>query len=119
TCSRGRLRSAGGRAPPRPPVVRRQARQGSTGPCPRPAAPAHNLPRAGGRRSEYPCEAILWTKRTFAAPLGCQPRLGKAAALPSRRGPLSPRASGAIGRPSVGSLERGTGSVADEICLVV
>src|SRR5947209_431872 len=102
-----RRRSVDGRARSQRPAARVQATRGSTGPCPQPARPGHNLRRAGGRRSEFPCEAILWTKANVRRAFRMQ-------ATPWQSG--RPRAVVAAGFrcnswPAVGSLERGTGSV--------
>src|SRR5690348_8064545 len=57
--------TAAGRARRRPPAARRRGSLAARDPCPRPAEPAHILPRAERRRSEFACEAIL-ERRTFA-----------------------------------------------------
>ena len=86
----------------------------SSGPCRRPAGPAHNLPWAGCRRNEFACRLIL-ERRTFARPLGCKPepwQSGAARAIVAARLRCDRR-------PRQDHSRAGQTSVADEICLVV
>src|SRR4051794_32641196 len=108
------LRTSDGRARLRWFVVPALATRGSHDSCLQPATPAHNLRRGAGRRKQSSCGANPVEGERSDPPLRCKACVGKATAQAIVAALI--RCDRQI---KVGLSNGGTGSVADEICLVV